>query len=171
MCCVSFLGFPLSFFVFFCCSLFSTHQSKTQVTDRLGNFLGKRVVEKKEWRLQMLNVFEILRNNKIISDKMLRRERPWVESLGVFQRPLTLILLQKQRDTNGRRIVIQIGGVYTTLCQEKGILCKSIAIEMWGRAKGAAKASCGETVVQKGVFGESVSSLPPLEVLQDISGV
>ena len=30
------------------------------------------------------------------------------------------------------------------------------------RAKGAAKASCGETVVQKGVCGESVSSLPPL---------
>ena len=30
----------------------------------------------------------------------------------------------------------------------------------WGRAKGAAKASCGETVVQKGVFGESVSPLP-----------
>ena len=29
------------------------------------------------------------------------------------------------------------------------------------RAKGAAKASCGETVVQNGVFGESVSSLPP----------
>ena len=28
-------------------------------------------------------------------------------------------------------------------------------------AKGAAKASCGETVVRKGVFGESVSSLPP----------
>ena len=26
---------------------------------------------------------------------------------------------------------------------------------------GAATASCGETVVQKGVFGESVSSLPP----------
>ena len=34
--------------------------------------------------------------------------------------------------------------------------------ECWGRAKGAAKASCGETVVQKGVFGEFVSSLPPL---------
>ena len=30
-----------------------------------------------------------------------------------------------------------------------------------GRAKGAAKGSCGETVVQKGVFGESVSSLHP----------
>ena len=29
------------------------------------------------------------------------------------------------------------------------------------RAKGAAKASCRETAVQKGVFGESVSSLPP----------
>ena len=28
-------------------------------------------------------------------------------------------------------------------------------------AKGAAKALCGETVVQKGVFGESVSTLPP----------
>ena len=27
--------------------------------------------------------------------------------------------------------------------------------------KGAEKVSCGETVVQKGVFGESVSSLPP----------
>ena len=42
--------------------------------------------------------------------------------LGVSQRPLTLILLQKYRDTNGRRIVIQIGGVYTTFCQEGGIL-------------------------------------------------
>ena len=44
--------------------------------------------------------------------------------LGVFQRPLTLILLQKYRDTNGRHIVIQIGGVtgvYTTLCQKEGI--------------------------------------------------
>ena len=30
-----------------------------------------------------------------------------------------------------------------------------------GRAKGAAKGSYGETVVQKGVFGVSVSSLPP----------
>ena len=42
--------------------------------------------------------------------------------LGVFQRPLTLILLQKYRDTNGRRIAIRIGGVYTTFCQEEGIL-------------------------------------------------
>ena len=41
--------------------------------------------------------------------------------LGVFQRPLTLVLLQKYRDTNGRRIVIQIGGVYT-FCQKEGIL-------------------------------------------------
>ena len=30
-----------------------------------------------------------------------------------------------------------------------------------GRAKGEAKGSCGETVVQKSVFGESVSSLLP----------
>ena len=43
-------------------------------------------------------------------------------NLGVSQRPLTLILLQKYRDTNGRRIAIQIGGVYTTFCQEEGIL-------------------------------------------------
>ena len=42
--------------------------------------------------------------------------------LGLCNRPLTLILLQKYRDTNGRRIVIQIGGVYTTFCQEEGIL-------------------------------------------------
>ena len=42
--------------------------------------------------------------------------------LGVSQRPLTLILLQKYCDTNGRRIGIQIGGVYTTFCQEDGIL-------------------------------------------------
>ena len=47
------------------------------------------------------------------------RIRSWVWSslslacpeLGVSQRPLTLILLQKCRDTNRRRIVIQIGGV------------------------------------------------------------
>ena len=42
--------------------------------------------------------------------------------LGVFQRPLTLILLQQYRNTNGSRIVIQIGGVYTDFCQEERIL-------------------------------------------------
>ena len=47
---------------------------------------------------------------------------------GVSQRPLTLILLQKYRDTNGRRIVIQVGGVYTTFCQEEDILFKSIGV-------------------------------------------
>ena len=40
----------------------------------------------------------------------------------MFQRPLTLILLQKYRNTNGSCIVIQFGGVYTTFCQEEGIL-------------------------------------------------
>ena len=35
-----------------------------------------------------------------------------------------------------------------------------LSSQVWGRAKQTAKASCGETVVQKGVFGESVSSLP-----------
>ena len=43
------------------------------------------------------------------------------QNLGVSQRPLTLILLRKYRDTNGRHIVIQIGGVYSTFCQEEGI--------------------------------------------------
>ena len=37
----------------------------------------------------------------------------------------------------------------------------STTIKVWECAKGAAKASCGETVVQKCVFGESVSTLPP----------
>ena len=49
-------------------------------------------------------------------------QSPCVRNLGVLHRPLTLILLQKYRDTNGRRIVIQIGGVCTTFCQEEGIL-------------------------------------------------
>ena len=41
-------------------------------------------------------------------------------------------------------------------------LCNaSVSFRVSGRAKGAAKGSCGETVVQKGVFGESVSSLLP----------
>ena len=41
---------------------------------------------------------------------------------------------------------------------------------IWGHAEGAAKAPCGETVVQKGVFGESVSSLLP-QGFQELSGV
>ena len=48
------------------------------------------------------------------------------------QRPLTLILPQKYRDTNGRRIVIQIGGVYTTFCHREGIHLQKYAIEMGG---------------------------------------
>ena len=52
--------------------------------------------------------------------------------LGVSQRPLTLILPQKYRDTNGRRIVIQIGGVYTTSCHREGIHLQKYAIEMGG---------------------------------------
>ena len=47
---------------------------------------------------------------------------PPARNLGVIQRPLTLILLQKHRDTNRRRFVIQIGGVHTTFCQGEGIL-------------------------------------------------
>ena len=61
--------------------------------------------------------------------------------LGVFQRPLTLILPQKYRDTNGSRIVIQIGGVYTTFCQEEGILLQKYAIEMGGVSRYFSKVS------------------------------
>ena len=38
---------------------------------------------------------------------------------------------------------------------------KYLKVTFSERAKGAEKASCGETVVQTGVLGESVSSLPP----------
>ena len=46
--------------------------------------------------------------------------------MGAFQRPLTLLLPQKCRDTNGSRIAIQmLRGVYTTFCQEEGILLQA----------------------------------------------
>ena len=41
---------------------------------------------------------------------------------GSVPTTLTLILLQKHRDSNQSRIVIQIGGGCTTFCQEEGIL-------------------------------------------------
>ena len=59
----------------------------------------------------------------------------------MLQRPLTLILLKKYRDTNGRRIAIQIGGVYTTFCQEEGILLQKYAIEMGGVSRYFSKVS------------------------------
>ena len=62
----------------------------------------------------------------------LYRSTPPICNLGVSQRPLTLILPQKYRDTNGRRIVIQIGGVYTTFCHREGIHLQKYAIEMGG---------------------------------------
>ena len=44
---------------------------------------------------------------------------------------VTLIPPQKHRDTNGSRVLIQIGGVYATFTQEEGISsCKSVVIEM-----------------------------------------
>ena len=52
----------------------------------------------------------------------------FVNNLGVFQRPLTLILLQ-------------IGGVYTTFCQEEGILLQKYAIEMGGVSRYFSKVS------------------------------
>ena len=46
-------------------------------------------------------------------------------------------------------------------CTQRRDLAAIAILLRSGCAKGAAKGSCGETVVQKGVFGESVSSLPP----------
>ena len=58
---------------------------------------------------------EIRNRNRIKS-----RDFGALSFLGVFQRPLTLILRQKHHNTNGSRIVTQ-PGVFTTFCQGKGI--------------------------------------------------
>ena len=50
-----------------------------------------------------------------------------------LQRALTLILLQKCCDTNRRRIVLQIGGVYTTFYHEVGILLQQKYRDRSGR--------------------------------------
>ena len=45
---------------------------------------------------------------------------------GCSNDPLTVIPLHQHCDTNGRCIVIQIGGVYAFSSQKEGIICKSI---------------------------------------------
>ena len=45
---------------------------------------------------------------------------------------LTLVLPQKYRDTNGSRIMMQIGGVYITFCQDEGILLLKYRNRMGG---------------------------------------
>ena len=70
--------------------------------------------------------------------------------VGWIQRPLTLILLQKYRDTNGRRIVIHIGGVYSIIllsAKRRAYFCKSIAIEMGGVSRYFSKVSGSGVVV------------------------
>ena len=53
------------------------------------------------------------------------------------------------------------GATFTTQHNPSGGHLRFCDLGISGRAKGAARGSCGETVVQKGVFGESVSSLLP----------
>ena len=74
------------------------------------------------WKLRTEAPSPIMEEKVGTDQKSCRRQLRMLHplSLGVFQRPLTLILLQKYRDTNGSRIVIQIGGVYTTFCQKGG---------------------------------------------------
>ena len=79
---------------------------------------------------------------------------------GVFQRPLTLILLQKYRDTNGRRIVIQIGRVYAAFCQEEGIL-----LQKYRDRNGRCMAILFECI---GVRGRCDSPVSPCGSLRDI---
>ena len=68
--------------------------------------------------------------------------------LGGFQQPLTRILLHKYPDTNGSRIVIQIGGVYATFCQEEGTLLQKHR----GR-NGRCIAMLFESIGERGRFG------------------
>ena len=50
------------------------------------------------------------------------RERELSTLFGVFQRPPTLVLVQKHRVIDGSRIVKQSGGVCATFRQDEGIL-------------------------------------------------
>ena len=68
----------------------------------------------------------------------------WRCALGVFKQPLTLILLQKYRNANGSRVVIEIGGVYSTFCKRRAYFCTSIAIEMGGASWCFSKVSGSE---------------------------
>ena len=61
----------------------------------------------------------LLPKTRVLKHRVLERKRR--PNLGVLQRPLTLILPQKYRDS-----------VYTTFCQEEGILWQKYAIEMGG---------------------------------------
>ena len=54
---------------------------------------------------------------------------PPTPSLWVLQRQLTLILLQRCHDTNGRHIAIQMGGVYTNSNQQDGMLLRKYPSE------------------------------------------
>ena len=45
----------------------------------------------------------------------------YAQDFGSVPRTPDLIFLQKYRDTSGTRIMMRIGGVHTTFCQEEGI--------------------------------------------------
>ena len=80
--------------------------------------------------------------------------------LGVSQRPLTLIVLQKYRDTNGSRIVIQLVVYILHSAKRKAYFCKSIAIEMGGVSRYFSKVSGSGvdlTLLNKGWSGETTT--------------
>ena len=59
--------------------------------------------------------------NKFMCEKFLP-----LKMVGALGFPhLTMIFLQKHRDTNGRHIVMHIGGVCAAFCQEGGMLLQT----------------------------------------------
>ena len=83
--------------------------------------------------------------------------RPGItDFLGMFQRPLTLILPQKYHDTNGRRSVTQSGGLYATFCPKEGIL-----LQKYRDRNGRRIAKCFKNVGVRGRFGSPCIHLQP----------
>ena len=72
-------------------------------------------------------------------------------------RPLTLILLQKCRDTNGRRIVKQTGGGFCTVCQREGIL-----LQKYRDRNGRCIAILFKSIGVRGRFDSPDTQLHPL---------
>ena len=68
----------------------------------------------------------------------------------------------KYCDANGRRNVIQTGGVYATFCQEEwAYFCKSIAIEMGGVSRYFSKVSGSGVGVHLMINSQSLNSPTP----------
>ena len=72
----------------------------------------KRTLQKQPFLDDCFSARRLLRSFGVLRNEYHKIAR--LVDWGVFQRTLTLILLQKYRDANGSRIVIRMGGVDTT---------------------------------------------------------